>query len=40
MADDNLDVLLQTTNNEAMSLEQFSKYSITKRKINSICMAK
>lgn len=40
MADDNLDVLLQTTDNETVSLEQPSKYSIAKRKINSICMAK
>lgn len=39
MADDNLDVLLQTTDNETMSLEQSLKYSVTKRKINSICMA-
>ena len=39
MADDNLDVLLQTTGDEAVSLEQSSKYSVTKRKINSICTA-
>ncbi len=39
MANDNLDVLLQTTDNETMSLEQSLKYSVTKRKINSICTA-
>lgn len=39
MADDNLDVLLQTTDNKTMSLEQSKKYSTTKRKMNSICKA-
>lgn len=32
MADDNLDVLLQTTDNETMSLEQSLKYSVTKER--------
>lgn len=37
MADDNLDVLLRTTDNTIMSLEQSKKFNNTKRKINGIC---
>lgn len=37
MADDNLDVLLRTTDNTTMSLEQSKKFNNTKRKINGIC---
>lgn len=36
MADDNLDVLLRTTDNTTMSLEQSKKFNNTKRKINGI----
>lgn len=32
MADDNLDVLLKTTDNKTMSLEQSKKFANTKRK--------
>lgn len=39
MADDNLDVLLRTTDNTTMSLEQSKKFNNTKRKINRICKA-
>lgn len=39
MADDNLDVLLRTTDNTKMSLEQSKKFNNTKRKINGICKA-
>ena len=39
MADDNLDVLLRTTDNRTMSLEQSKKFTNTKRKINGICKA-
>lgn len=39
MADDNLDVLLRTTDNKTMSLEQSKKFTNTKRKINGICKA-
>lgn len=39
MADDNLDVLLRTTDNTIMSLEQSKKFTNTKRKINGICKA-
>lgn len=39
MFDDNLDVLLQTTDNTTMSLEQSKKFNNTKRKINGICRA-
>ena len=39
MADDNLDVLLRTTDNTIMSLEQSKKFNNTKRKINGICKA-
>lgn len=39
MADDNLDVLLRTTDNTTMSLEQSKKFNNTKRKINAICRA-
>ena len=39
MADDNLDVLLRTTDNTTMSLEQSKKFNNTKRKINGICKA-
>ena len=39
MADDNVDVLLRTTDNRTMSLEQSKKFTITKRKINGICKA-
>lgn len=39
MADDNLDVLLRTTDNAIMSLEQSKKFTNTKRKINGICKA-
>ena len=39
MADDNLDVLLRTTDNTTMSLEQSKKFTNTKRKINGICKA-
>lgn len=38
MADD-LDVLLRTTDNTIMSLEQSKKFTNTKRKINGICKA-
>lgn len=39
MADDNLDVLLRTTDNTTMSLKQSKKFKNTKRKINGICKA-
>ena len=39
MADDNLDVLLRTTDNTKMSSEQSKKFNNTKRKINAICKA-
>ena len=39
MADDNLDVLLRTTDNTIMSLEQSKKFNNTKRKINGISKA-
>lgn len=39
MADDSLDVLLRTTDNRTMSLEQSIKFNNTKRKINGICKA-
>lgn len=39
MAEDNLEVLLQTTDNSTVSLKQSTRYTITKRKINSICRA-
>ena len=39
MADDKLDVLLRTTDNTTMSLEQSKKFNNTKRKINGICKA-
>ena len=39
MANDNLDVLLRTTDNTTMSLEQSRKFNNTKRKINGICKA-
>ena len=39
MADDGLDVLLRTTDNTTMSLEQSIKFNNTKRKINAICKA-
>lgn len=39
MADGNLDVLLRTTDNTTMSLEQSKKFNNTKRKINAICRA-
>lgn len=39
MADDNLDVLLRTTDHTMMSLEQSKKFSNTKRRINGICKA-
>lgn len=39
MTDDNLDVLLRTTDSTAMSLEQSKKFNNTKRKINGICTA-
>ena len=39
MADDNLDALLQMTDNTTMSLEQSKKFNNTKRKINGICKA-
>lgn len=39
MLNDDLDVLLKTTGNATMSLEQSKKFSNTKRKINSICKA-
>ena len=39
MADDNVDVLLRTTDNRTMSLEQSKKYTYTKRKIKGICKA-
>lgn len=39
MADDNLDVLLRTTDDAVMSLEQSKKFNNTKRKINGICKA-
>ncbi|GFI11016.1 hypothetical protein IMSAGC007_03488 [Lachnospiraceae bacterium] len=39
MADGNLDVLLRTTDNTTMSLEQSKKFNNTKRKINTICRA-
>lgn len=37
MADDNLDVLLRTTDNTTLSLEKSKKFINTKRKINEIC---
>ena len=39
MADDDVDVLLRTTDNRTMSLEQSKKYTYTKRKIKGICKA-
>lgn len=39
MADDNFNVLLRTTDNTTMSLEQSKKFNYTKRKINAICKA-
>ncbi|MGF0032360.1 hypothetical protein ACQRBN_05275 [Bariatricus sp. SGI.154] len=39
MVDGNLDMLLRTTDNTAMSLEQSKKFNNTKRKINAICKA-
>ena len=39
MADDKLDVLLRTTDNTTMSLEQSKVFTNTKRKINGICRA-
>lgn len=39
MANDNLDMLLRTTDSKTMSLEQSIKFSKTKRKINRICEA-
>lgn len=39
MADDNLDVLLRTTDYRTMSLDQSKKFINTKRKINGICNA-
>lgn len=39
MTDDNLDVLLRTTDNAAVSLEQSKKFANTKRRINGICKA-
>lgn len=39
MADDNLDILLRTTDNTIMSLEQSKEFANTKRKINGICKA-
>lgn len=39
MVDDNLDVLLRTTDNTTMSLEKSKKFKNTKRKINGICRA-
>lgn len=39
MADDKLDVLLRTTDNSKVSLEQSKKFINTKRKINSLCKA-
>lgn len=36
MTDDNLDVLLRTTDNAAVSLEQSKKFANTKRRINGI----
>lgn len=39
MADDNLDVLLRTTDNTIMSLEQSKGFKNTKRRINGICKA-
>ena len=39
MAEDNLDVLLRTTDNTTMSLQQSIKFNNTKRKINGICKA-
>ena len=39
MVDDGLDVLLRTTDNTTMSLEQSIKFNNTKRKINAICKA-
>lgn len=39
MDDDNLDVLLLTTDNTTLSLEQSRKFNNTKRKINGICKA-
>ena len=37
MANDNLDVLLQTTDNTTISLEHSKKFINTKREINAIC---
>lgn len=39
MADDNLDVLLRTKDNTAVSLEQSKKFTNTKRNLNGICKA-
>lgn len=39
MADDNFDVLLRTTDNTMVSLEQSKKFNNTKRRINGICRA-
>lgn len=39
MADDNLDMLLRTTDNTIMSLEQSLVFKNTKRRINGICKA-
>lgn len=39
MAEDNLDILLRTTDNKTMSLEQSRNFNNTKRKINGICKA-
>lgn len=39
MADDNLEVLLRTTENTTMSLQQSKKFNNAKRKINKICEA-
>ena len=39
MAEDNLDVLLRTTDNTTLSLQQSIKFNNTKRKINGICKA-
>lgn len=39
MDNENSDVLLKTTNNKAISLQQSKKINNTKRKINEICKA-
>lgn len=39
MVDDTLDVLLRTTDNTTMSLEQSKKFKNTKREINALCRA-